>query len=116
MGVDFVTTCTPTFERGWDIGLSDARTADLFSDLPNESTRTCRATPTGGVAVAVGDTIFLRPCGGEVSVIRGRSEVGRIGSPPTTLLDRIATTGRGVATGTVTRVFPRSGDFEVCVN
>ena len=116
MGVDFVTTCTPTFERGWDIGLADAQSANLFSDLPNETTRTCRATATGGAPVAVGDAVFLRPCGDAVAVIRGRCEIGRIGNPPASLLDRIATTGRGIATGTVTRTFPRSGDFEVCVN
>ena len=116
MGVDFITTCTPTFERGWDIGLADAQTANLFSDLPNETTRTCRATPTDGANVAVGDAVLLRPCGEIVIVIRGRSEIGRIGYPPASLLDRIARDGRGIATGTVTRTYPRSGDFEVCVN
>lgn len=116
MGVDFTTTCTPTFERGWDIGLADAQSANLFSDLPNETTRTCRATPTDGVTVAVGDPVFLRTRGDAVAVIRGRSEIGRIGNPPTSLLDRIANAGCGIATGSVTRTFPRSGDFEVRIN
>lgn len=114
MGVDFVTTCTPTFVKGWDIGLADIQTADLFTDLPCEAARTYRAAAEAGATVAVGDTVFLRPCGAAVSVVKGRTSVGLIAKPPSTLVERLG--AAGIATGTVSKMHRRSGGFDVRAN
>lgn len=114
MGVDFVTTCTPTFTKGWDTGLADVQKADLFTDMPTEASRTYRAAADD--SVQPGETVFLRPCGAEVAVIRGRSQIGVIRNPPSSLTNRISGEGRGIATGTITKVYKRSGDFDVRAN
>jgi hypothetical protein len=114
LGVDFVTTCTPTFTKGWDAGLADVQTADLFTDMPTEASRTCRAAATE--AVQAGETVFMRLCDAEVSIVRGRTPVGVIRNPPSSLTDRLRAEGGGIATGTITKTYPRSGDFDVRVN
>jgi hypothetical protein len=116
LGVDFISTCTPTFTKGWDSGLADIQTADLFTDLPYESNRTYRAAAEGRTEVKPGDTVFLRACGASIIVVRGRAQVGVIRHPPPALLERISATGRGIAVGTVSKVHQRSGDFDVLVN
>jgi hypothetical protein len=116
LGVDFVKTCTPTFTKGWDTGLAAVQTADLFTDMPTETTRTSRASAENGAAVQPGETVFLRSAGSEVAVILGRTKVGVIRNPPSSLANRIAGEGGGIATGTVSKVHKRSGDFDVRVN
>jgi hypothetical protein len=116
LGVDFVTTCTPTFTKGWDTGLADVQTADLFTETPTEATRTYRVAADDGTAPQPGEAVFLRPSGGEVVVVHGRTRVGVISKSPASLVERIIGQGRGIATGTVTKVYKRSGDFDVRVN
>jgi hypothetical protein len=116
LGLDFISTCTPTFTRGWDTALADVQTADLFTDLPTEQRRTYRVTPGGQPGVQSGDSVFLHPQGDRVVVVRGRTPAGEIASPPPALLESLRTAGRGIATGTVTKLHPRSGAFDVRVN
>jgi hypothetical protein len=116
LGLDFISTCAPGFTKGWDSGLADIQAADLLTDLPCETSRTYRATAEGITGVHEGDTVFLRPSGDTITVIRGRTRVGVIRCPPPSLVETINAVGRGIATGTVSKLYKRSGDFEVRVN
>jgi hypothetical protein len=115
LGVDFISTCAPTFTRGWDIGLADIQTADLFTDLPFETSRTYRSTGNG-VQVQMGDVVFLRSGSDHIVIVRGRTAIGTIIAPPPTLVDRLTAKGGGIATGTICNLHTRSGDFDILVN
>lgn len=114
MGLDFITKCTPTFQRSWDQGRTDLREPDLFQRHPELEGRTFRLSPADGSRLAPGEEILLRWCGGELTAYRGRTLVGVVGNPPPALTAAINEPA-GAVCARVERIHPRSGAADISV-
>jgi hypothetical protein len=112
MGLDFITKCTPTFQRSWDSGRKELLEPDLFRRHPELEGRTFRLSPAEGSCLREGEQILLRWCGDDLAAYRDRARVGVIANPPQPLLQAADQAG-GVLCARVNHVHPRSGAADI---
>jgi hypothetical protein len=111
VGLDFITTCTPTFQRSWDRGREELLEPNLFRRHPQLEGRTFRLSPAEGAGLREGDEVLLRWCGEELVAYRDRARVGVVASPPQSLLQAVEQVG-GALCAYVNHVHPRSGEAD----
>lgn len=114
MGLDFITKCTPSFERFWDRNRDGLAEPDLFRRHPQIEGRTFRVCRSEGVTFAEGEEILLRWCEDELMAFRGRNRVGLVQNPPPALLEANRQSD-GVLCARVERVHTRSGAADISV-
>jgi hypothetical protein len=114
VGLDFITTCTPTFQRSWDRNRVELTEPDLFRRHPELAGRTFRLAPSEGGGVGEGEAIILRWCATDLMAYRERSLVGVVANPPRALLDAIDQAG-GALCARVERVHRRSGAADISI-
>ena len=114
MGLDFVTRCTPSYRRSWEIGRSDLLEPDLFRRHPQLEGRTYRLCPADGQRVTAGDELLLCWHGGELLAFRGHDRLGAVANPPAALTTAVEQTG-GVVSARVENVHPRSGAADISI-
>lgn len=114
MGLDFITKCTPSFERFWDRSRHELAEPDLFRRHPQIEGRTFRVSQSEGVAFVEGEEILLRWCEDELMAFRGRNRTGVVTNPPPALLEAVRQSD-GILCARVERVHPRSGSADVSV-
>jgi hypothetical protein len=113
MGLDFITRCTPTFQRSWDQGRQQLVQQDLFTRHPQLRERTYRLSPENGNVVQVGQEVMLRFLDGQLLAFQGHTQVGVFISAPPALVQALQETTHGVACGRVERVHSRSKAADV---
>jgi hypothetical protein len=114
LGLDFVTKCTPTFQRSWNRDCAVLLEPDLFQRHPQLAGRTYRLTPAEGVRVKEGEEILLRWCAEDLLAFRGRTLLGTVAKPPGALIDALKHSG-GALCARVDRVHPRSGASDISI-
>jgi hypothetical protein len=114
VGLDFITKCTPSFERFWDRSREEFAEPDLFRRHPQIEGRTFRVSQLEGVTFVAGEEVLLRWCENELMAFRGRNRAGVLTKPPLALLDAIRQSD-GVLCARVNRVHSRSGAADVSV-
>ena len=103
MGLDFVTMCAPTFQRGWDRNLAGLSQPTLFTRHPELQAETYRAVADGEFRFVVGQEFVLKLDGSQFVVCDGLQSIGTIEVPPVSLLEAVKQ-GNGFALGTVRSV------------
>jgi hypothetical protein len=114
VGLDFVTKCTPSFQRSWDRGRTDLLEPDLFRRHPQLEGRTFRLHPTAGQGVINGEEILLRWHGADLQAFRGHELLGSVTNPPPALITAIGQAG-GALCARVENVHRRSGAADISI-
>ncbi len=114
MGLDFITTCTPTFQRSWDRGRAELLQPDLFQRHPQLEGRSFRLSAAEGTSVREGEEVLLRRCADDLMAYWGRVRVGVMANPPRALIDAVEQAG-GALCARVQHVHPRSGAADICL-
>jgi hypothetical protein len=115
MGLDWITTCAPAWQRTWDRGLQKLACPNLFPPEIPDIERTFRARPSGESRFEAGQQVLLQLEGDEVGIYLGTSRIGVATSPPPAMVAQIRESGQGVACGTVTQVHQYSGSADISV-
>jgi hypothetical protein len=113
MGLDFITRCTPSFQRSWDQGREQLVRQDLFTQYPELKGRTFRLTPSNGNEFAIGQELMVRCLAGELVAFEGRTQVGQFDHPPPALAEALQKATHGVACGRIEKVHPHSKAADV---
>lgn len=112
MGLDFIRTAAPGFNRVLDRRLVEMHSPTLFSrDVPIVS-RTARADLRGDAAATLGEKVTLRVVMDKVIVQRLNAVIAECPNPPTEFV-AVLRSGAGIAEGEVTSVLPLSGTMEI---
>lgn len=112
MGLDFIRTTSPSFNRVLDRRLVEMRTPQLFKrDLPIIS-RTACADICGGAALAKGEKVLLRVTKDKLIVQREGTVVAECTSPPAELIAHLRA-GADIAQGEIKSLQPISQTVEV---
>ncbi|SDT42304.1 hypothetical protein [Bradyrhizobium canariense] len=112
MGLDFIRTAAPGFNRVLDRRLVELNSPTLFSrDVPVFS-RTARADMRDDVAVTLGEKVMLRVINNKVIVQRLNAVIAECPNAPAELV-AILRSGAGIAEGEITSVQPISQTLEV---
>lgn len=114
MGLDFVTKCTPSFQRSWDQNWVELQEPDLFRRQPQVEERTFRLSLADGIFLQVGEQILLRWHADELVAFRGRVRLGAVANPPLALREAIQQ-ACGTVCAQVRRIHPRSGAADISV-
>jgi hypothetical protein len=104
MGLDFITRCTPGFQRSWDRGRETIGQIDLFTHYPELRDRTFRLSSTNGIDFQAGEELVVRFHDGELRAFRGRAFVGVFPSTTPALVEAVQQAPQGVACGRVDKV------------
>lgn len=117
MGIDWVTQCAPSWERGWDRGLAELSCPNLFTNLAPELELTFRARPRPGFEFRVGGMHQLRLSDGAVLVLeeKGIAVVGDGKDAPPRVLKTLRDQGCGVGLGVVRQVYPFTHSAEIAL-
>jgi hypothetical protein len=114
MGLDFIRTAAPNFNRVLDRRLVELHTPKLFSrDLPIVS-RTARAELCEGVTVKVGDKVLLRIIDGKIVLQRLNTAIARCPNAPAEFIAHLHA-GAGIAEGEIVSVQSISQTLEVSI-
>jgi hypothetical protein len=113
MGLDFITRCTPGFQRSWDRGRQDIVQHDLFTRHPELRDRTFRLSPTNGTDFQPGEELVFRFHEGELVAFRGRALVGVFTNTTPALVEGVQQAPQGVACGRVDKVHAHSRAADV---
>ena len=112
MGLDFIRTAAPGFNRVLDRRLVEMHSPTLFSrDVPIVS-RTARADLCGDAAATLGEKVTLRVVNDKVIVQRLNAVLAECPSAPAEFL-AVLRSSAGIAEGEVTSVQPLSGTMEI---
>jgi hypothetical protein len=112
MGLDFIRTAAPSFNRVLDRRLVEMHSPTLFGrDIPIVS-RTARADLCGEVAVTLGEKIMLRVVKDKVIVQRLNTVIAECPNAPAEFIAHLRS-GAGIAEGEVTSVQPISQTLEI---
>jgi hypothetical protein len=114
MGLDFVRTATPSFNRALDRRLVEMHTPRLFSrDIPIVS-RTASADICGGATVAQGERVLLRVMKDKVIVQRKNLVIAECANAPAEFVAHLRA-GAGIAEGEIKSLQPISQTVEICI-
>jgi hypothetical protein len=113
MGLDFITRCTPTFQRSWDQGRQHLVQQDLFTHHPALQGRTFRLSPTNGNDFVVGQELVVRCLDGKLVAYEGRAQVGVFNFPPPALVEALQKTGLGIACARIDKIHSHSKAADV---
>lgn len=112
MGLDFIRTAAPGFNRVLDRRLVEMHSPTLFSgDVPIVS-RSARADLCGDAAAALGEKVMLRVVKDKVIVQRLNAVIAECLNAPAEFV-AVLRSGAGIAEGEVTSVQPLSGTMEI---
>jgi hypothetical protein len=112
MGLDFIRTTAPTFNRALDRRLVEMHTPKLFSgDMPIAS-RTASAELCAGVIVTKGEKVLLRVMKDKVIVQRENAVIGECPNAPPDFAAHLRA-GAGIAQGEIKSVQPISETVEI---
>jgi hypothetical protein len=112
MGLDFIRTAAPGFNRVLDRRLVEMHSPKLFSrDMPIVS-RTARADLCGGATAKSGEKVLLRVVRDKVIVQRLNSIIAECPNAPAEFVAHLRA-GAGIAEGEITSVQPISQTVEV---
>ncbi|RTL50057.1 MAG: hypothetical protein EKK40_13765 [Bradyrhizobiaceae bacterium] len=112
MGLDFIRTAAPGFNRVLDRRLVEMHSPTLFSgDIPIVS-RTARADLCGNAIVEPGEKVLLRIVGDRVIVQRLNIIIAESSNAPAEFVAHLRA-GAGIAEGEVTSVQPISQTLEI---
>jgi hypothetical protein len=117
VGTDFIVSRAKQFKRSWDRGLAELSTPNLFSAKSLEHQQAFSGIPRSEHVFRSGEECLLRASKDhkDILIFRETSEVGRITSPPASLIGEIEQSGFGVAMGIVHQVHPISGVAEISI-
>jgi hypothetical protein len=114
MGIDFIRTAAPAFNRVLDRRLVELHSPNLFSrDLPVVS-RTARAELRGPFDTKAGAEVLLRVVDGKVVVQVQGSIIAECPAAPAEFVAQLHA-GAGIARGEVKSVQPISQTIEVAI-
>jgi hypothetical protein len=113
VGLDFISRCTPTFQRLWDTSRVALSEPDLFRRHP-EIQRTFLLVAEAGWHFQQGEDLNLREDNGTITAWRGLTHVGTVRRPPAPLGHAVAEEG-GVLCVRVGRVHTHSGNADVTI-
>jgi hypothetical protein len=95
MGVDFISTGTRTFKKGWDRAAAALATPDLFRPQPSSEAREIQGDVVVGVEVKVGESLTVCVTDGIVAY-RHDGLVAEFVSPPAEVVQALQE-GCGIA-------------------
>jgi hypothetical protein len=114
MGLDFIRTATPSFNRALDRRLVEMHTPKLFSrDMPIVS-RTASADICDGAIVAQGDSVLLRVIKDKVIVQRKNLVIAECANAPAEFIAHLRA-GAGIAEGEIKSLQPISQTVEISI-
>ena len=112
MGLDFIRTAAPGFNRVLDRRLVEMHSPKLFSrDMPIVS-RTARADLCGDADVTPGEKVLLRVVKDKVIVQRLNTIIAECPNAPVEFVAKLRA-GAGIAEGEITSVQPISQTLEI---
>jgi hypothetical protein len=113
MGVDFITTCTKTFEKSWDRGRKELAAPTLFTDIPKGQRQTFVVTPRPSRVLTNGRWYEVAIIDEHVVLMDGIDAVGDFTNIPKFALQRITESGCGVAAAYAHSIHEMSGAADV---
>jgi hypothetical protein len=112
MGLDFIRTTAPSFNRVLDRRLVEMHTPTFFScDIPVVS-RTARANICDGAKVTLGERVLLRVLNGKVILQRQNVIIAECPNAPAEFIAHLRA-GAGIAEGVIKSVQPISQTVEI---
>lgn len=113
MGAEFLSRTKKTIRKTIDNHRVALATANLFSTIPAEKSRTYLGTISSGVALAAGESFIVEARkSGSVTLRRGNDTVGTMDNPSMQVVSSIQQSS-GVARAIVQRVHIVSGKVDV---
>lgn len=112
MGVDFISTKTRTFKKGWDRQAAALATPDLFRPNPTGEARQIQGDLVTGATVAAGEALTVRLTDAGVVAYRHDALVAEFASPPGEIVQALRE-GCGVASGKVEGIDALGGTVRV---
>lgn len=112
MGVDFISTKTRTFKKGWDRQAAALATPDLFRPKPSCEARQIQGDLFPGATVAVGEALTVRLTDTGVVAYRHDALVAEFASPPGEIVEALRE-GCGVASAKVEGIDVLGGTVRV---
>jgi hypothetical protein len=114
MGLDFIRTAAPGFNRVLDRRLVEMHSPKLFTrDMPIVS-RSARADICGDASVAFGEKVLLRLVKDKVLVQRRNTIIAECPNAPAEFIAHLRV-GAGIAEGEITSVQPISQTLEIVI-
>src|SRR5437764_1187564 len=104
MGLDFITRCTPGFQRSWSRGREEIVQHDLFTRHPELRGRTFRLSPIDGTEFRPGEELVIRHHENELVAFQGRTQVGVFTSTTPAIVEAVRQSPQGVVCGRVEQV------------
>jgi hypothetical protein len=114
MGAEELTKRRQSHDKYIDRRRVELATPDLFTQMPENQSRSCVGTLIGDAAVSVGESLVIEAADNSLLARRGNSIVLTISDPPVDVLTAVRT-GAGVASGTVQHVYKLSRNVQVTI-
>lgn len=112
MGVDFISTKTRTFKKGWDREAAALATPDLFRAQPSGEARQIQGDLVAGATVTLGEALTVRLTDAGVVAYRHDAPVVEFGSPPSEIVQALRE-GCGLASAKIEVVDALGGTVRV---
>jgi hypothetical protein len=112
MGLDFIRTAAPSFNRVLDRRLVEMHSPTLFSRDVSVVSRTALAEICGPTTVERGQKVLLRLVEGKVVVQRQNAVIAKCPNAPAEIIAHLSAAA-GIAEGEVTSVQPISQTLEI---
>lgn len=113
MGVDFITTCTKTFEKSWDRGRDEMAEPSLFTDIPTSEKQTFVVLPRLNCQLMAGRWYEVVIDQDRLVLLDGIEIVGDFSDVPKSAMKTIEETGCKTAAAYVHTVHELSGAADV---
>jgi len=112
MGVDFISTKTRTFKKGWDREAAALATPNLFRPQTSSDARQIQGDIVRGAKVTMGDALTIRLIDAGVVAYRHDAVVAEFASPPGEIVQALRE-GCGVASAKVEAIDALGGTVRV---
>jgi hypothetical protein len=112
MGLDFLRRTAKASRKAWSNGRSDLSNPTLFSHAPSCQTRTVLADADDDAKLSCGEAVTLHMDEQGILVVREKTRIGRVCSPPPDLVAAMRDAG-GCALGSIRQVNELSGTLDV---
>lgn len=112
MGLDFLRRTAKSSRKAWDHGKQELSNSTLFSGQPPCQTRTVLAEADDGTNPCVGETVTLHISDQDMLLVREKTPIGKVPSPPSDLVTGMRDAG-GCALGHIRQVNHLSGTVDV---